>query len=188
MRINKAEIRTLIPHSDLMCLLDEVVQWDDRSIVCVSNTHRDPVNPLRRQGRLSAVHAFEYGAQAAAIHGGLRARAAGTIAPPGYLAALRDGRLHVTRLDHIHLPLRISRDASLRRRRKHGLRVCGFSCDSSRSGRPGDDRRTRVDALCLLVLVLVVGGASFDHERPRAQRGFRHITMPPSTHSTWPVM
>ena len=107
MPINKAEIRTLIPHSDLMCLVDEVVQWDDRSIACVSNTHRDPANPLRRQGRLSAVHAFEYGAQAAAVHGGLRARAAGTIAPPGYLAALRDGRLHVTRLDYIHLPLRI---------------------------------------------------------------------------------
>ena len=106
--INKAEIRMLIPHSGLMCLLDEVVQWDDRSIACVSNTHRDPANPLRRQGRLSAVHAFEYGAQAAAIHGGLRARAAGTMAPPGYLAALRNGRLHVTRLDYIHLPLRIS--------------------------------------------------------------------------------
>ena len=106
--IIKSEIRTLIPHSDLMCLLDEVVQWDDQSIACVSNTHRDPANPLRRQGSLSAVHAFEYGAQAAAIHGGLRARAAGTIAPPGYLAALRDGRLHVTRLDYIHLPLRIS--------------------------------------------------------------------------------
>ena len=90
-----------------MCLVDEVVQWDDRSIACVSNTHRDPANPLRRQGRLSAVHAFEYGAQAAAVHGGLRARAAGAIAPPGYLAALRDGRLHVTRLDYIHLPLRI---------------------------------------------------------------------------------
>jgi predicted hotdog family 3-hydroxylacyl-ACP dehydratase len=106
--INKAEIRTLIPHSGLMCLLDEVVQWDDRSIACVSNTHRDPANPLRRQERLSAVHAFEYGAQAAAIHGGLRARAAGTVAPPGYLAALRNGRLHVTRLDYIQLPLRIS--------------------------------------------------------------------------------
>jgi len=106
--IDKAEIRTLIPHSDLMCLLDEVVQWDDESITCASNTHRDPANPLRRQGALSAMHAFEYGAQAAAIHGGLRARAAGTIAPPGYLAALRDGRLYVTRLDYIHLPLRIS--------------------------------------------------------------------------------
>jgi predicted hotdog family 3-hydroxylacyl-ACP dehydratase len=108
MPINKAEIRTLIPHSDLMCLLDEVVRWDDRSIACVTNTHRDPVNPLRRQGHLSAVHSFEYGAQATAIHGALRARAADAIAPPGYLAALRDGRLHVTRLDYIHLPLRIS--------------------------------------------------------------------------------
>jgi predicted hotdog family 3-hydroxylacyl-ACP dehydratase len=107
MRIYQAEIRTLIPHSGLMCLLDEVTDWDERSIVCISNTHRDPANPLRRQGRLSAVHCFEYGAQAAAVHGGLRARAAGTIAPPGYLAALRGGRLHVTRLDYIHLPLQI---------------------------------------------------------------------------------
>src|SRR6478609_1417343 len=69
-QINKAEIRTLVPHSGLMCLLDEVTQWDDRSIVCVTNTHRDPVNPLRRHGHLSALHAFEYGAQAAAVHEG----------------------------------------------------------------------------------------------------------------------
>jgi predicted hotdog family 3-hydroxylacyl-ACP dehydratase len=107
MAIYKAEIRTLIPHSGLMCLLDEVEQWDQRSLVCISNTHRDPANPLLRQGRLSAVHAFEYGAQAAAVHGGLHARAAGTTASPGYLAALRDGRLYATRLDNIHLPLRI---------------------------------------------------------------------------------
>ena len=107
MVITKTEIENLIPHSGLMCLLDEVTQWDDRSIVSISNTHRDPTNPLRRYGRLSAVHAFEYGAQAAAIHGGLRARAAGKSAPQGYLAGLRDGRLHVTRLDYIHLPLRI---------------------------------------------------------------------------------
>ena len=107
MAIDKAQIRTLIPQSDLMCLLDEVMQWNDRSIVCVTNTHRDPDNPLRRDGLLSALHAFEYGAQAAAVHGGLRARSAGTTAAPGYLAALRDGRLQVTRLDHIHLPLRV---------------------------------------------------------------------------------
>ena len=107
MPVYEAEIRTLIPHSGLMCLLDEVMHWDERSIVCITNTHRDPANPLRRQGHLSAVHAFEYGAQAAAVHGGLRARAAGTIASPGYLAALKDGRLHAKRLDQIHLPLRI---------------------------------------------------------------------------------
>src|SRR5438093_11831571 len=104
--INKAEIQALIPHSGLMCLLDSVTQWDDRSIMCMTDTHRDPANPLRRAGRLSAVHAFEYGAQAAAIHGGLRARSAGTTAAPGYLAALRDGRLKVARLDYLHLPLR----------------------------------------------------------------------------------
>src|SRR6266404_6591640 len=91
-----------------MCLLDAVLEWNDQSIICVSETHHDPANPLCRTGRLSALHAFEYGAQAAAIHGGLRARAAGTTAAPGYLAALREGRLHVTRLDYIHLPLRIS--------------------------------------------------------------------------------
>jgi len=31
-----------------MCLLDEVTQWMNRTIVCVTNTHRDPANPLRR--------------------------------------------------------------------------------------------------------------------------------------------
>ena len=90
-----------------MCLLDSVTEWDDRSIVCISNTHRDPENPLRRDGRLSAVHAFEYGAQADAVHGGLRARSVGVTAPPGYLAALRDARLHVMRLDNVTSSLRI---------------------------------------------------------------------------------
>ena len=106
-QINKAEIRTLVPHSGTMCLLDSVTEWDDRSIVCSSNTHRNPANPLRRDGRLSAVHAFEYGAQAAAVHGGLRARSVGVTAPPGYLAALRDARLHVMRLDDVASSLRI---------------------------------------------------------------------------------
>ena len=106
--INKPEIRTLVPHSGLMCLLDSVTEWDDRSITCISNTHRDPANPLRRDGRLSALHAFEYAAQTAAVHGGLRARSAGMTAPPGYLAALRDARMHVMRLDDIASPLQIS--------------------------------------------------------------------------------
>jgi predicted hotdog family 3-hydroxylacyl-ACP dehydratase len=105
--ISKAEIRTLVPHSGLMCLLDEITQWDDESITCVTNTHRDSANPLRRDGRLSGVHAFEYGAQAAAVHGGLRARSVGATAPPGYLAALRDARLHVAFLDDITSPLQV---------------------------------------------------------------------------------
>jgi predicted hotdog family 3-hydroxylacyl-ACP dehydratase len=105
--ISKREIRTLIPHAGLMCLLDGVIEWNDNFIVCTADTHRDPANPLRREGQLSALHAFEYGAQAAAVHGGLRARAAGATAQPGYLAAIRDAHLHVTRLDDIDSPLQI---------------------------------------------------------------------------------
>ena len=105
--IDKADIRTLIPHSGLMCLLESVTRWDDRSIVCMTNTHRDPANPLCRAGRLSALHALEYGAQAAAVHGGLRARSAGATAPPGDLAALRNARLHAIFLDDIDRPLEI---------------------------------------------------------------------------------
>jgi predicted hotdog family 3-hydroxylacyl-ACP dehydratase len=105
--IRKAEIRTLIPHSGSMCLLDSVTEWDNRSIICISNTHRDSENPLRRNGRLSAVHAFEYAAQATAVHGGLLARSVGVTAPPGYLAALRDAHLYVMRLDDVASPLQI---------------------------------------------------------------------------------
>src|SRR5438552_10910090 len=105
--IDKPEIRTLIPHAGTMCLLDNVIDWDDESIVCITGTHRDKTNPLRRDGRLSSLNALEYGAQAAAIHGGLRARAAGTIAPACYLAALRDAHLYVGRLDDLASPLEI---------------------------------------------------------------------------------
>ena len=96
--IDKPEIRTLIPHAGTMCLLDNVTDWDDKSIVCTTSTHRDKTNPLRRDGRLSSLNALEYGAQAAAIHGGLRARAAGMTAPACYLAALRDSMISLRRL------------------------------------------------------------------------------------------
>jgi predicted hotdog family 3-hydroxylacyl-ACP dehydratase len=105
--MNKEEIRAVIPHAGLMCLLDRVLMWDDKSIVCTSETHRDLANPLRRDGQLSAVHAFEYGAQAAAIHGGLKAREAGVPSPPRYLAAVRDAHLQVKRLDDIASPLKV---------------------------------------------------------------------------------
>src|SRR5438046_8929376 len=102
--IDKAEIRRLIPHAGTMCLLDSVLGWDDESIVCTTNTHRNKANPLRRDGRLSALHALEYGAQAAAFNGGLRARAAGPTAPPCYLAALRDAIRQSSGFDDLACP------------------------------------------------------------------------------------
>jgi predicted hotdog family 3-hydroxylacyl-ACP dehydratase len=137
--IDKAEIRTLIPHSGTMCLLDAVVSWDDEAILCLTNTHRDASNPLRRGEQLSALHALEYGAQAAAIHGGLRARAAGTTAPPCYLAAIRDAHLHILRLDDLSSPLEI------RARRLFGdAGNTIYQCSISAGGIPIADGRVTI--------------------------------------------
>jgi predicted hotdog family 3-hydroxylacyl-ACP dehydratase len=108
MLIDEAEIRSLIPHACAMCLLEAVAAWDEQTIACLTETHRDPANPLRRQGRLSGWHAVEYGAQAAAIHGALCARAAGQTAPAGYLAALRDVRWFVPDLAAVNAPLEVA--------------------------------------------------------------------------------
>ena len=99
--IGRADILTLIPHQGAMCLWDEVVDWNAHSIRLRAHSHRDPAHPLRSDGRLRAIHLCEYGAQAMAVHGGLRARVAGGVAKPGMLVALRGAELHVGRIDDL---------------------------------------------------------------------------------------
>jgi predicted hotdog family 3-hydroxylacyl-ACP dehydratase len=99
--IGRAEIMALIPHQGAMCLWDEVVAWDDAHVRLRARNHRDPAHPLRCDGRLHAVHLCEYGAQAMAVHGGLRARNDGGMARPGVLVALRGVSLHVDRIDDL---------------------------------------------------------------------------------------
>lgn len=107
MRLERDDLCALIPHAGGMCLLDQVEQWDDDSIVCTTDSHHRDDNPLRTDAGLAAVHGVEYGAQAMAVHGGLLARRAGTRLPMGYLAALRDVRLHAARLDLVTGMLRV---------------------------------------------------------------------------------
>jgi len=99
--IGRGQILALIPHQGAMCLWDEVVDWNERTIRLRARSHRDPGNPLRSRDRLRAVHLCEYGAQAMAVHGGLRAREAGGAAKPGMLVALRGVQLHVARIDDL---------------------------------------------------------------------------------------
>jgi predicted hotdog family 3-hydroxylacyl-ACP dehydratase len=80
-----------------MCLLEEVLQWDENTIACRACSHRDPANPLRSAGGLSAVVGVEYAAQAVAVHGGLTTKAA--TAKPGFLAGVRDVVCRTERLD-----------------------------------------------------------------------------------------
>jgi len=101
----REEIEALVPHKGAMCLWDEVVDWDDQRIALQTHRHRDPAHPLRSHDRLRAVHLCEYGAQAMAVHGGLRARLAGGIAKPGLLVAVRDVALCVARIDELPGPL-----------------------------------------------------------------------------------
>ena len=89
----KSDWQHLIPHAGGMCLLDEVVAWDDAAIHARTRSHARDDNPLRSDGQLRALHLAEYGAQAMAIHGGLLARAQGAVAAPGYLVSLRDVEL-----------------------------------------------------------------------------------------------
>lgn len=99
--IGRHAIEALIPHKGAMCLWDEVVEWDASRIRLRAGNHRDPAHPLRSGDRLRAVHLCEYGAQAMAVHGGLRARASGGVARPGVLVALRAVQLHVARIDDL---------------------------------------------------------------------------------------
>lgn len=115
----KSQWQDLIPHRDAMSLLDCVVDWTDSEIHLTASSHRDPNNPLRSDGMLRAVHLCEYGAQAMAVHGGLIAQAAGTIASPGFLVSLRGIELFVARIDdlpsdlHVHAEKSSADDSSL---------------------------------------------------------------------------
>ncbi len=99
--IGRNTILSLVPHQGDMCLWDEVLAWDARSIRLRAANHRDPAHPLRGGKQLRAVHLCEYGAQAMAVHGGLLAQAAGGRAKPGLLVALRAIELHLTRVDDL---------------------------------------------------------------------------------------
>ena len=87
--LDKSQWEHLIPHRGDMCLLDSVAAWNEQRIHARSAGHARASNPLRLDGRLRALHACEYGAQAMAVHGGLLAQAAGGTAAPGFLVSLR---------------------------------------------------------------------------------------------------
>ena len=104
-RVRARAVRALIPHAGEMCLLERIVEVSDVELLCATFSHRSATNPLRRAGRLAALHLAEYGAQTMAIHGGLQT--AGEAARGGMLVAIRDLRLQVERLDDLDAELTI---------------------------------------------------------------------------------
>ena len=106
MPIDKAQIAGMIPHAGRMCLLDEVVRWDESAIRCRSRSHREADNPLRAGTELPALCGIEYAAQAMAVHGRLAALV-GETPRAGYLVAVSDVICGVSRLDQLEPDLLI---------------------------------------------------------------------------------
>jgi predicted hotdog family 3-hydroxylacyl-ACP dehydratase len=104
--LDRDGIAALVPHGGAMCLWDELLAADEHTVSLRTLRHRDAAHPLRRDGRLAALHLIEYGAQAMAVHGGwLARRVGGAGAKPGVLAAVRDVVLEVERIDDIDAAL-----------------------------------------------------------------------------------
>jgi predicted hotdog family 3-hydroxylacyl-ACP dehydratase len=103
--IERDAIEAMIPHKGGMCLWDAVLDWNDSRIRLRTRSHARAENPLRSESplhgdtMLRAVHLCEYGAQAMAVHGGLRGAAAGGAPKVGFLVSLRDIQLHCARID-----------------------------------------------------------------------------------------
>jgi predicted hotdog family 3-hydroxylacyl-ACP dehydratase len=105
--LDRDAIARLVPHAGAMCLLDRALFWDAEGIACEADRHRDPANPLRRDGRLPAICGVEYALQAMALHGALIAPGGAAAQPAGYLSSLRDVSLGAERLDTVAGPLGI---------------------------------------------------------------------------------
>lgn len=105
LHLDHAWIASHIPHQGSMCLLDQVVQWDQDQIVCSASSHRSLHNPLRAYAQLGIACGIEYAAQAMAVHGALLAPADGEVARLGYLVSVRGVSMHVTRLDQLAIDL-----------------------------------------------------------------------------------
>lgn len=95
MKLDRDGIARCVPHSGAMLLLDSVSEWDTDHIVC-SAPAPGAAHPLAREGKLSAVAAIEYGAQAAAVHGYLVEQP--VVPRSGMLAKLSDVHLSLARV------------------------------------------------------------------------------------------
>lgn len=105
--LDKAEFSRLIPHAGDMCLLDQVLSWDENQIHCSTGSHRLTTNPLRCKQGLSSIHCAEYGAQAMALHGALSNTSGRTGIESGLLASIRKLHLHTDWIDQVEGPMTV---------------------------------------------------------------------------------
>jgi predicted hotdog family 3-hydroxylacyl-ACP dehydratase len=131
-RLANVPIAKLLPQGGAMVLLDEVVSYDERRIVCRASSHRDPANPLAHEGTLPVWAGVEYAAQAMAAHFSLSADVRGETTT-GLLGGLRDVVCEVSRLDDVASALIVAAE-----RLSHDTAgsIYGFRVSAEDDGRP----------------------------------------------------
>lgn len=107
--LQRSEFKHLVPHTGSMLLIDEVLSWSQEQIITRCISHQNPHHPLRLNGKLSAIHLIEYGAQTMAVHCGLLTGRS----HPGFLAAVRAAHFYVDDLDKVTDALIIQATAEL---------------------------------------------------------------------------
>lgn len=105
--LSKLELCRLIPHEGRMCLIDSVEEWGPIEIRCLTRSHLDSNNPLRREGRLESLCGLEYAAQAMAIHIGLAASTDWSGPHVGYIGGIQNCTMHQEYLDVVASELEI---------------------------------------------------------------------------------
>lgn len=96
--IDRATIKSLVPHAGKMCLIDSVKEWNETMIHCTAHTGSPPDHPLSAGNVLPATALAEYGAQAMAIHGTLLAEP-GSPVRQGWLVSLAGLEHRIEHLD-----------------------------------------------------------------------------------------
>jgi predicted hotdog family 3-hydroxylacyl-ACP dehydratase len=96
-----------LPHAGRMRLLEDILELTPELVRATASSHRDRSNPLRGPAGLAAVHAVEYAAQTAALHGAAAAADGPRHPPLRFIATVRDARFERDRLDDLGGPLEI---------------------------------------------------------------------------------
>jgi predicted hotdog family 3-hydroxylacyl-ACP dehydratase len=100
------DIERLLPQKGAMCLIDAALECTPEAIVCSADASRRD-HPLREAQGVPAVHAIEYGAQAAALHRLMLGQQSGSVTG-GLMLQLRDVQFSVEWLDRLPQPLQIT--------------------------------------------------------------------------------